>query len=140
MESIEPFKMEDAVDFQTAYLAGYLADKYDVDAETSIERANERVKNSTIEAFNDTTDAYNSVVPENSRIAFSNGKVRYSLLPVWMLNIKYMDRMYQFAINGQTGKVVGEYPVDDSKKWKYFGKILGISYVVAAAAAYMLLH
>lgn len=33
MESIEPFKFEDAVDFKTAYLAGYLADKYDVTAE-----------------------------------------------------------------------------------------------------------
>lgn len=44
MESIEPFDFSQAVDFQTAYLAGYLADKYDVDAEQSMERANERVK------------------------------------------------------------------------------------------------
>lgn len=45
MESIEPYDFADAVEFQTAYLAGYLADKYDVDAEQSVERANERVKN-----------------------------------------------------------------------------------------------
>ena len=32
MESIEPFTMQDAVPFKTAYLAGYVADKYDVDA------------------------------------------------------------------------------------------------------------
>ena len=51
MESIEPFYFEDAVDFHTAYLAGYLADKYDVDAEASVERANERIKNSTADAF-----------------------------------------------------------------------------------------
>ncbi len=44
MESIEPFNCREAVDFQTAYLAGYLADKYDVTAEESIDRANERVK------------------------------------------------------------------------------------------------
>lgn len=30
MESIEPFKISESVDFQTAYLSGYLADKYDV--------------------------------------------------------------------------------------------------------------
>lgn len=58
----------------------------------------------------------------------------------WMLNIKYMDKMYKFAINGQTGKVVGEYPIDNSKKWKYFWKVAGISYAVAIAIAYMLLH
>ena len=56
-----------------------------------------------------------------------------------MLNIKYLDKMYQFAINGQTGKVVGEYPVDKSKKWKYFAKIAGICYAVAAVVGYFLL-
>ena len=140
MEAVEPFNYEDAVEFSGAYLSGYLADKYDVSAEESIERANERVENSTIEAFNDTTNRYTAVIPETSRVSFSNGKIRYSLLPVWMLNIKYMDKMYKFAINGQTGKVVGEYPVDNSKKWKYFWKIAGITYVAAAAIGWMLLH
>ena len=51
MESIEPFDFSEAVPFQTAYLAGYMADKYDVDAEESVERANERVKRATEEAF-----------------------------------------------------------------------------------------
>ena len=51
MESIEPFRYEDAVDFQTAYLSGYLADRYDVNAESSIERANERIKKTTLSAI-----------------------------------------------------------------------------------------
>ena len=140
MEALEPYSYEDAVEFSGAYLSGYLADKYDVSAEESIERANERVKNSTISAFNDTTNNYTAVIPETSRVAFSNGKIRYSLLPVWMLNIKYMDKMYKFAINGQTGKVVGEYPVDNGKKWKYFAKIAGIAYVAAAVIGWLLLH
>ena len=140
MEAIEPFNYEDAVEFSGAYLSGYLADKYDVSAEESIERANERVKNSTIKAFNDTTNRYTAVIPESSRVAFSDGKIRYALLPVWMLNIKYMDKMYKFMVNGQTGKVVGVYPVDNGKKWKYFAKVACIAYAVAAAIGYMLLH
>jgi len=140
MEAVEPYNYADAVNFSGAYLSGYLADKYDVSVEESIERANERVKNSTIQAFDDTTGRYIAVYPEQSRVNFSNGKVRYALLPVWMLNIKYLDKVYQFAINGQTGKVVGEYPVDKNKKWKYFARIAGIAYVAAAAIAYFLLH
>ena len=140
MEAVEPFNYEDAVDFNSAYLSGYLADKYDVSVEDSIERANERVKNSTVSAFNDTTGTYLAVHPEHTRVNFSNGKVRYSLLPVWMLNIKYLDKVYQFAINGQTGKVVGEYPVDQNKKWKYFAKVAGVCYVAAVAIGWMLLH
>ncbi len=44
MESIEPFDFSGAVDFQTAYLAGYLADKYDVDAQSSADRAKPALK------------------------------------------------------------------------------------------------
>ena len=66
---------------------------------------------------------------------FSNGKIRYSLLPVWMLNIKYNGENYKYAINGQTGKTVGKYPVDKKKKWLYFGKVYAIGLVVCIAAA-----
>lgn len=110
MEAVEPFQYGEAVEFNGAYLAGYMADKYDVTVDESIERANERVKNSTVSAFRETTKGYQAVILEQTRISFSDGKIRYALLPVWMLNIKYLDTMYRFAINGQTGKVVGEYP------------------------------
>ena len=50
-----------------------------------------------------------------------------SLLPVCMLNIKYMNNTYKVAVNGQTGKVLGEYPIDNRKKWRYFAKIAGFA-------------
>ena len=139
MEAVEPFDYNDAVEFDGAYLAGYLADKYDVSHEESISRANERVKNSTISVFDRTTAGYVSVLPDKASVSFSNGKVRYALLPVWMLNLKYEDKMYQYAINGQTAKVVGKWPVDTKKKWKYFWKIAGICATISAVIAYLLL-
>ena len=33
------------------------------------------------------------------------------MLPVWMVNIKYKDKMYTFAMNGQTGKIIGNLPI-----------------------------
>ena len=138
MESIEPFRMEDAVDFQTAYLAGYLADKYDVDAETSIERANERIKKSTEEAFADTVQGYTTVTAESTSISLRKGKVRYALLPVWLLNTTWNGQKYTFAMNGQTGKFVGDLPMDKGgyKRW-----LLGFTALFGAAiyaAAYLL--
>ena len=35
----------------------------------------------------------------------------YIMLPVWMVNIKYKDKMYTFAMNGQTGKIIGNLPI-----------------------------
>ena len=116
MESIEPFNCAEAVDFQTAYLAGYLADKYDVTAEESIDRANERVKKSTEQAFAETVIGYETVTAENTSVQFHGGKARYALYPVWLLNTTWNGNRYTFAMNGQTGKFVGDLPVDKAEQ------------------------
>ena len=131
MESIEPFRIEEAVDFQTAYLSGFLADKYDVDAEASIGRANERIKHSTEDAFRDTVYGYTSVVPVSSTINLQNGRARYALYPVWILNTQWNGQKFTFGINGQTGKIAGDLPMDKGlfRKW-----LFGVSAAVAASA------
>lgn len=92
MESIEPFYFKDAKDFNTAYLAGYFADKYDVDASSCEERANERIRESTEDAFRDTVKGYSSVTPEHTGISLSHGKLKYALYPVWILNTVWKGR------------------------------------------------
>ncbi len=112
MESIEPFDINEAVDFQTAYLSGYLADRYDVTADQSIEHANERIKKSTEAALSSTVHGFSSVVTEHSRISVKNGNIKYVLYPVWLLNTSWKGQKFEFAMNGQTGKFVGNLPVD----------------------------
>lgn len=121
MESIEPYSISDAVHFQTAYLAGYVADKYDVTAEESVDRANQRVKRSTEEVFAETVKGYTTVTPENTNVQFHGGKARYALYPVWLLNTTWNGNQYVFAMNGQTGKFVGDLPVDKAaaKRWTF---------------------
>jgi len=135
MESIEPFDFSGAVDFQTAYLAGYLADKYDVDSEQSIARANERIKRSTEDAFAATVQGYATVTPVSSGISLKNSVARYALYPVWLLNTSWNGNQYTFAMNGQTGKFVGDLPLDKSayKRW-LFGLTGAISAAVFAAS------
>lgn len=138
MESIEPFDHKDAVDFQTAYLAGYLANKYDVDAEESIERANTRVRKSTEEAFAETTQGYTTVIPQHSSIRLRDGKVQYALYPVWLLNTKWNGKTYTFAMNGQTGKLVGDLPMDKALYNKWFFSITAAVSAAAFAISYLL--
>ena len=137
MESIEPFDFSEAVDFQTAYLSGFLADRYDVDAEQSIERANERIKKSTESAFADTVHGYSSVIPEVSSVHLSEGRSKYALYPVWLLNTTYQNEKYTFAMNGQTGKFVGNLPVDKKKYWFFFGA--GTAVISALVSLLMML-
>lgn len=133
MESIEPFDMQEAVDFETAYLAGYFADKYDVDAQESTSRANARIKVSTEDAFRETVSGYTTVIRQSSSVQLKNSSFKYALLPVWLLNTTWKDQKYTFAMNGQTGKIVGDLPADQSAMLKWFFSVFGI--VTAACFA-----
>ena len=113
MESIEPFDFSEAVDFRTAYLAGFLADRYDVTADESIERANERIHTSAEQEIRKTIQGYDSVYPESSSVRLSDAHASYALYPVWLLNTSWRGERFTFAMNGQTGKFVGDLPVDN---------------------------
>ena len=131
MESIEPYDITGAVPFKAAYLPGFLADKYDVDADASIERANERIKQSTEDAFRSTVNGYTSVTTVDSNVSLENGRARYALYPVWILNTQWNGQKFTFAINGQTGKIAGDLPMDKGLFWKY---LLGVTGAVTALA------
>ena len=138
MESIEPFDFKEAVDFQTAYLAGYFADKYDVTASECEERANERIRRSTEAAFRDTVRGYASVVPENTSIRLHNGTTKYALYPVWILQTKWKGDNYIFAMNGQTGKFVGNLPTDKNAFARWFLGTTGVVGVITYIILYLI--
>lgn len=131
MESIEPYDLSQAVDFRTAYLAGYLANRYDVSSEESISRANFRIKKTTEDEFASTVTGYSSVIPEHSSVSLTNGTAKYALLPVWILNTSWNGEKYTFAMNGQTGKFVGDLPLDKAayRRW-----LFGLAAAFSAAA------
>lgn len=136
MESIEPYDLTQMVDFETAYLSGFLADKYDVQPEEGHDRVKERVSASMNSMIAGTIMGYSTVVPINTRLNVKQGKAKYVLLPVWMLHTRYQDKTYVFAMNGQTGRMTGTFPICPKRTALWFG---GIWASVTAVAA-ILLH
>ena len=137
MESIEPFDFGEAVDFRTAYLSGYLADKYDVDADSSIARANERIRRSTEDAFRETVRGYDSVVTEKVAVDLKSGTAKYAMYPVWLLQTNWDGKKYTFAMNGQTGKFVGDLPMDKAAYRKTLFTVMGVAAAVVFALQYL---
>lgn len=123
MDSIEPFDYAQLRPFSTAYLPGYLADKYDVTIDDSRDRADTRCRETLAQALRDTVTGYGACVTEREDIALRRGKVHYALLPVWMLSTKWHGQDFLFAMNGQTGKLVGDLPTDRGRFWSMFAAI-----------------
>ncbi len=138
MDGLEPFEYHDLKKFSPQYMAGFFADKFDVDVNECRERAKVRAINSTGSAFMRTITGFDRVSLKNADINFIEDDTHYALFPVWMLNTKYHGKIYTFAINGQTGKVSGELPIDKMKKFllelKYFA---GITAILTALFAFM---
>ena len=118
MQSIEPFDFNEAVDFDSAYLAGYLADRYDENSKVSESKANSRIRNSTNTIFKNCISGYDHKILENSSIELKNKKITYYFLPVCILNLSWDDKIYPLMMNGQTGKLIGDLPADKKEFWK----------------------
>lgn len=110
MDSIEPFDYSGLKEYNHAYLSGFFAEKYDVSEEDAYPRANSRVTNTTLDLARAATHHQTSIERDN-QLKFDKKKVTYIMLPVWMVNINYNDKIYTFAMNGQTGRMVGNIPI-----------------------------
>lgn len=115
MESIEPFNAADHEKFVSGYLSGFAAERYDVSKEENQKRANTRIYEGTMNALRNTTGGYSDVRLIHGQVQTSNHKCQYVLYPIWMLNVKWRDATYTFAVNGDTGKVAGKYPISKLK-------------------------
>ncbi|HHT14865.1 MAG: hypothetical protein ACOX6G_06085 [Christensenellales bacterium] len=119
-ESIEPYDMSASLPFSFPVLAGTLADRADVDAEVCKQRADERIARSVTSALNSTTTGYSSAVPRTSKIHVPNGVSEGALFPLWHITTKKEDKVYSFAINGQTGEYTCNIPYSTKSAFAWF--------------------
>jgi DNA-directed RNA polymerase subunit RPC12/RpoP len=113
---IEPFNFEDLVEFSPDFLAGWLALTYDHPLADASLLAREKVLNSVRSNLSSLVD------PDHPKRNFGIGASRWSgltyklaLLPIYIGNYPFQGKHYRLYVNGQTGKVSGDKPVDALK-------------------------
>lgn len=129
MEAIEPYTLSEAVPFKPVYLAGFYADKYDVEPTECKDRIKERIITSISDELLKTASGYSGIIKESSNIKYNKNDVKYALFPVWLLITEYKGKKYTFAMNGETGKSIGNLPVDYGK---FFGILAGMTAILGA--------
>ena len=140
MDALEPFDYKGMKEFNPAYLSGFLADRFDEDPDKSLPRASERMKNSAEEVFLGCASEFDSANIKNSNFKLVNPSVKYVLLPVYLLNLKYKNKNYRIAVNGQTGKVVGELPISKIKSFIHFSTYFAGAALIGGIITYYVLR
>lgn len=134
VKDCEPFDFSKMMPYSPHVVAGFVAERYSIGLKEGWESAQHtiqsRLKNNIAQYVKKHWRADRSDSVKFSTI-YSNITYKYLLVPTWISSFKYKDKVYQFAVNGQTGKVGGKSPVS---VWKVLlVTILGIGIMVVAA-------
>ncbi len=138
MDRLEPFQYDQLKDFKTPYLAGFIAEKYNYTDEELLPRAKEKISTYIESYIASTLNHYHTVFYKDKHIDTKNMKSYYVLLPVWMITQDYNKAEYTFAMNGQTGKVVGKPPISKGKVMAWFSGITAGTLLVLKSISAML--
>ena len=135
-EQIAPFERKAMVEYKEGYFAGMYADRPNVDAEVYRDDVLEEATDAAVNDIKDKFSGINIKVPVRSKdrqLLLDSELLGYDavMLPVWFLTWKKNDRIAYAVINGQTGKLHIDLPIDVGQFMKYTA--------FAAAALFVLL-
>lgn len=114
VEGVLPFEMDKIKPFSMGYLSGFLAEKKDLGQQEFAGEVESEVRDFAVSALKDSVGSYDNVQIHTNSTEIQNAAWKYALLPVWTLTYQDQNKnaIYYFALNGQTGKICGELPVD----------------------------
>ncbi|NMA84987.1 MAG: TFIIB-type zinc ribbon-containing protein [Epulopiscium sp.] len=138
MDKLEPYQYDQLKDFNTPYLAGYIAEKYNYTDKELLPRITSRIEKYVDTYIRSTITGYSSVRYKNKQINTKHQHAYYTLLPVWMVCYDYKQSEHTFAMNGQTGKIVGTPPISFGKVAAWFSGITGTTFIAIKLASWMM--
>lgn len=138
MDKLEPFPYEQLKSFKTPYLAGYIAEKYSYDEKELLPRSKEKIRGFIEQYISSAVSGYATVNYTNKQIDTTLKQADYVLLPVWVVHYDFNKTEHTFAMNGQTGKVVGKPPISKAKVAGWFAAISGVSFLSLKLISWMM--
>lgn len=127
VRGMEPWNTHELEPFQDQFLAGLKTERYAVDLKTGLVIA-KRLMEPTIRNLicQDIGGDHQQIGTANTR--YLGVTFKHCLLPVWIANYRYQEKLFQILVNGRTGKVSGERPYSF---WKIAALVLAIVVVAA---------
>ena len=142
LEGVLPYPTDAYKDFSMPYLQGFVAKKRDLNREQLSEVVRKKMDGYAEEILSGTARNYTHLSVKNLNQSVLCSHWLYSLLPVWVLTYKKQgktkerDRVFHYAMNGNTGKLYGELPVSIPRLLLacigVFAAVFGLAFLFAA--------
>ena len=136
LHKIMPFSTTSSLRYNEKYLLGFMAYHYDKELEPCWDSAkasmDTQIKADILRGYD-----YDTVGSFNMSTTHQNVTYKYVMLPVYVGNFAYKSKVYNFYVNGETGKVTGKTPISF---WKVFSAILIVLIPTIIMIVLMLLY
>jgi hypothetical protein len=139
VEGVQPFPIDQAVDFHTEYLSGFQAEKRDIEIKDISDQIEHELGEYTEDLLRDTVSGYTTFTASSHSVDVEKQDNHYMLLPVWL--VTYQDaskKTYYYAMNGQTGKVSGILPISNKRLGLFSGGIFAAVLLIAMIVGYFI--
>ena len=135
VENVQPYTMTDLTKFSMGYLSGFMAEKRDIEKDALSAGLRDEAGKYAKKLLEGSASEYTTLKVKDARYMPSREQYSYVLLPVWVLTYRSLaGKFYYYAMNGQTGTVAGELPID-MRKLVIHCLILGLVIILLALAA-----
>ena len=138
MDLMEPYDYGQLQGFDPKYMSGFYGEIYNQTAEELEGRAREKSRSASEELMQGSLQAYDTVRAVHRNLDLEQRGNYYALMPVWQYLYRYKGKVYQYHVNGQTGKVVGTTPVSMTKVISYSISVFAVVTAVCCMAVRVL--
>ena len=131
LKGIFPYEFEALEKFHMGYLSGFQAEKRDIDKEALCQNVHDEIQRYAEKRMRDTVSGHTSFSVEMQNHTIAKELFKYTLLPVWIMTYRQSgNQVYYFAMNGQTGEIVGKLPINGKKLYTLGGIIFAAVFVL----------
>lgn len=135
IDKISPFGTNDGIVYEEKFLLGFMAYHYDNDLKDCWGQAKNRIdsdlRKRILAQYSYDRVAYLNVSTQHNKVTY-----KYVMLPVYVGAFNYKKKLFNFFVNGNTGKVAGKTP---KSFWKILGTVLlGVAVVAGIATLAMI--
>ena len=129
LRGLEPFETAKNVPYKPEYVSGFVAERYSVGLKDAWEKAKQSISQKLKRNISDKIISdHHADHAKDVKVStvFSKITYKYLMLPIWCSSFQYNGKVYQFMVNGQTGKVYGKTPVSVWKVLLVIGIVLAV--------------
>jgi len=114
VNKLQPWNMTALKPYNKMFLSGFKSESYTRDVKEGFEMSKRVMEAEIVVAINrDIGGDHQRITSKNT--TYNNVTFKHILLPIWISSYRYKDKIYNFVVNGQTGKVQGKRPVSAGK-------------------------